>query len=94
MLALVLLCGATGALGFTWSGFPPSALDLAPRHASLLVGFSNTIGTIPGIVGVAVTGWLVDATGTYAAAFVLTASISAVGALVYALFFDARPLLD
>ena len=94
MLALALLCGGTGALGCTWSGFSPSGLDLAPRHAALLVGFSNTIGTIPGVVGVAVTGWLVDVTGTYSAAFILTASISTVGALVYGVFFDARPLID
>jgi hypothetical protein len=34
-----------------------------------MVGLSNTISQIPGIVGVAVTGWLVDITGTYSAAF-------------------------
>lgn len=94
MLALALLCGATGMLGCAWSGYAPNSLDMAPRHASLLFGFSNTVATIPGIVGVAITGWLVDVTGTYNSAFVLTAAVSGVGALAYALFFDARPLLD
>jgi ACS family sodium-dependent inorganic phosphate cotransporter len=94
VLALVLLCAATGALGCTWSGYAPNSLDIAPRHAALLAGFSNTIATIPGIVGVALTGWLVDLTGTYSAAFVLTAAISGAGALVYAVCFDARPLTD
>jgi ACS family sodium-dependent inorganic phosphate cotransporter len=93
-IALVLLCGATGALGCTWSGYAPNSLDIAPRHAALLTGFSNTFATIPGIVGVVITGWLVDVTGTYSAAFVLTASVGAVGAIVYALFFNARPLFD
>jgi ACS family sodium-dependent inorganic phosphate cotransporter len=91
--ALGLLCGATGALGFTWSGYAPNSLDIAPGHAALLAGFSNSFATIPGIVGVAVTGWLVDATGTYSAPFVLTAAVGATGALVYALFFSARRLL-
>ena len=91
-LALALLCGATGALGLTWAGYAPNGLDIAPRHAALLAGFSNTFATIPGIVGVAITGWLVDVTGTYSAAFVLTASVGAIGAIVYALFFSARPL--
>ena len=50
--------------------------------------------TIPGIVGVAVTGWLVEVTGTYEAAFVLTAVVSAVGALVFGTLFQAKPLLD
>jgi ACS family sodium-dependent inorganic phosphate cotransporter len=91
-LALALLCGAAGALGLTWAGYAPNSLDIAPRHAALLAGFSNTFATIPGIVGVAITGWLVDVTGTYAAAFVLTASVGAAGAIVYAIFFSARPL--
>lgn len=91
--ALVLLCTATGALGCTWSGFPPGLLDVAPRHGAVLFGFSNTFATLPGIVGVAATGWLVDVTGTYSAAFVLTALVSAAGALAFGLFFDARPLV-
>jgi ACS family sodium-dependent inorganic phosphate cotransporter len=93
-LALVLLCGATGALGFAWSGYAPNCLDLSPRHAAVLVGMSNTLATVPGIVGVAVTGWLVEVTGTYAAAFVLTAAVSGVGAVVYQLGFDARPVAE
>lgn len=93
-LALLLLCCATGALGCTWSGYAPNPLDMAPRFAGVITGFSNTFATIPGIVGVALTGWLVDFTGTYAAAFMLTAAISATGAVVYGLFFDARPIED
>ncbi len=91
--ALALMCCATGALGCTWSGYAPNGLDIAPRHASLIYGFSNTFATIPGIVGVAVTGWLVDVTGTYSAAFVLTAAVSVLGAAIYAFLFDARPLV-
>ena len=93
-LALVLLCCATGALGCTWSGYAPNGLDMAPRYAGMIMGFSNTFATIPGIVGVAITGWLVDVTGTYTAAFVLTATISAAGALIYGLFFDARQITE
>lgn len=92
--ALVLLCAATAALGCTWSGFPPSFLDIAPRHGAVLFGFSNTFATIPGIVGVAATGWLVDITGTYSTAFVLTAIVSVVGALIFGTLFDARPIVD
>src|SRR5690606_12846363 len=63
--ALLLMCGALGALAFTWSGFLPNHLDIAPRYADVLMGLTNTAGTLPGIIGVAVTGWLVDATGAY-----------------------------
>jgi hypothetical protein len=92
--ALALLCGAAGVLGCAWSGYAPNALDIAPRHAAVLVGIGNTFATIPGIVGVSATGWLVEVTGTYAAAFVLTAAVSAAGAIAYVLLFDARPLTD
>ncbi|MEO6211939.1 MAG: MFS transporter [Gemmatimonadaceae bacterium] len=54
--ALGLLCAATGALGCTWCGYSPAILDVAPRRSALLVGLSNSIGTVPGIIGVAVTG--------------------------------------
>ena len=93
-VALAMLCGATGALGCTWCGYAPSLIDVAPRFSALLGGFSNTVATIPGIVGVAVTGWLVDVTGTYSVAFVLTAILSTAGALVFGVCFNARPLVE
>lgn len=34
-------------------------LDIAPQHASVLMGISNTFATIPGIVSPALTGYLV-----------------------------------
>ena len=55
---------------------------------------ANRFGGKRRIVGVAVTGWLIDITGTYSAAFVLTATVSAVGALTFGLFADARPIVD
>lgn len=93
-VALVLLCGATGALSCASAGYMPIYLDVAPRGSAVLFGFGNTFAQIPGIVGVAVTGWLVDITGTYSAAFVLTATVSALGALTFGLLADARPLVD
>jgi len=77
------MCGALGALGFTWSGFLPNHLDIAPRYADILMGITNTAGTIPGVVGVYVTGWLVQSTGSYAAPFLLCAAVEVFGALVW-----------
>ncbi len=91
-IALLLLCAATFSLGLCNCGFPPGMIDVAPRHGALIYGVSNTFATLPGIVGVAATGWLVDRTGTYAAGFALTAAVSVVGAVVFAALFEARPL--
>ena len=88
--ALVLVCAATGALGICWSGFAPNLLDIAPRHCAVLVGVSNTLATVPGVAGVAITGWLVDRTGTYSATFTLTAAVAILGALIYFIFGSAK----
>jgi ACS family sodium-dependent inorganic phosphate cotransporter len=56
----------------------------------VLVGVSNTLATIPGVAGVAITGWLVDRTGTYSATFTLTAAVAILGALIYIIFGSAK----
>ena len=89
--ALTILCAAAGALACTAAGHMAVYLDVAPRNGAVLFGFGNTFAAVPGIVGVAITGWLLDVTGTYLAAFVLTAIVSAVGALAFGLLVDARP---
>ena len=81
--ALVLMCCATGSLAITLAGFAPNCFDIAPRHAEVVFGVSNTFATLPGIVGIFVTGWLVDRTGSFAAPFVLAAGVALLGALVY-----------
>jgi ACS family sodium-dependent inorganic phosphate cotransporter len=92
--ALMLLCGAAGALACTSAGHMSIYLDVAPRGCAVLWAFGNSFATIPGIVGVAVTGWLVDVTGTYSAAFVLTAIVSATGALAFGILADSRPIVE
>jgi ACS family sodium-dependent inorganic phosphate cotransporter len=93
-IAVTLLCVATAAGGIGLSGFPAGVLDIAPRHSGIVYAFSNIFATLPGIIGVVVTGWLVDVTGTYTAAFVLAAAISLGGALGFLLLFDATRTVD
>ena len=69
-------------------------MDIAPRYADVVMGITNTAGSLPGVIGVALTGWLVQTTGTYAAAFMLAAAIQVVGAMVWLIFSTARPVVD
>jgi ACS family sodium-dependent inorganic phosphate cotransporter len=92
--ALGSMCGALGMLAFTWSGMMPNHLEIAPRYADVLMGITNTAATIPGIIGVAATGWLVDVTGTYASAFVLAAVINVFGAIIWLLFGTSRRVVE
>lgn len=93
-LAVLLMCGALGFTALTWAGFGPNHLDIAPRYADVLIGITNTFGTLPGIIGVVVTGWLVDVTGTYASAFALAAGINVIGALVWLRYATGERLLE
>ena len=93
-MALFTLCAAFAVASMTWAGFACNHLDLAPRHADVLFSITNIGGTLPGIVGVALTGMLVDLTGGYTATFVLAAGINAFGAIVWLLFATGEPIID
>lgn len=93
-MALLTICGSLGLLAFCYSGFAPNALDIAPGYADTLWGVINTVGTIPGIIGVAITGWLVETSGTYASAFALAAGINLAGAIVWLAFSTAEKVID
>jgi ACS family sodium-dependent inorganic phosphate cotransporter len=77
------MCGASGTLALCLSGFAVNSFDIAPRYADVIWGIANTGGTMPGIIGVTITGWLIDRTGNYNAPFFLTAVVGLVGAIVY-----------
>jgi ACS family sodium-dependent inorganic phosphate cotransporter len=85
-VAVLLMCGAAGTLAFCLAGFAANPFDIAPRHADVIWGLSNTAGTLPGIFGVYITGWLIDRTHSYNAPFFLTAAVGIVGAIVYLLY--------
>ena len=93
-VAILIMCGALGALGLTWAGYAPNHLEIAPRHADILMGVTNTAGTLPGIIGVAVAGWMLDTTGSYASVFLLAAGITSVGALVWIVFSKSTPIIE
>jgi ACS family sodium-dependent inorganic phosphate cotransporter len=92
--AVLLMCCSTGAFAFCMSGFAPNCFDIAPRYADVIWGISNSVATLPGIIGVYITGWLVDRTGTFVAPFLLTAGISLFGAAFYLVFGSGKRLLE
>ena len=93
-VAVLLMCGALGVASFCVSGYATNHLDIAPRYAGVLLGITNTVGTIPGIVGVALTGWLVDTTGSYDSVFLMVAGVNLVGVVVWLLFAKGEKLVD
>ncbi|PSC76363.1 putative anion transporter chloroplastic isoform X1 [Micractinium conductrix] len=64
-LSVVLVTLSLGLASFSLAGLYSNHADLSPRYASVLLGMTNTSGALPGIVGVATTGWLFDQTGSW-----------------------------
>ena len=48
--AITCLTLAVGFSGFAISGFNVNHLDIAPRWASILMGMSNGVGTLAGMI--------------------------------------------
>jgi ACS family sodium-dependent inorganic phosphate cotransporter len=76
------------------SGFGVNHLDIGPRYAGILLGFSNTAGTIPGILGVTLTGMILDATGSWQLVFMISAGIYVFGALVWLIFATGERVFE
>ncbi len=83
------------ALGaFCTGGFAVNHMDIAPRHAGTLMGITNTAGTLPGIVGVFVSGLILELTGSWALVFQVAAGVTLFGLVVYLAFASGKRLID
>tara|TARA_B100000315_G_scaffold11363_1_gene10992 strand:- start:1188 stop:2222 length:1035 start_codon:yes stop_codon:yes gene_type:complete len=91
-IAIMATGNAIGA--FVTGGFGVNHMDIAPRHAGTLMGITNTAGTIPGIIGVYVSGLILEATGSWALVFQVAAGVTLFGLLFYLIFASGKKLFD
>jgi len=50
---------------FALSGLYCTHQDISREYASILLGITTTVGSVPGIVGIALTGYLLDSTHSW-----------------------------
>ncbi|KAL5279832.1 hypothetical protein ACFFRR_004066 [Megaselia abdita] len=83
--SVVCITISVGLGAFAWSGFAVNHLDIAPQHASVLMGIGNTFATIPGIVSPIITGHLVsnETVEEWRIVFFISAGIYLFGCVVY-----------
>lgn len=81
--AVALITVSACANGISSSAFGVNHLDVAPTYAGILMGISNTIATIPGIIGVAAAGLIVQETKSFSAVFYLIAAVYGAGIFFY-----------
>ena len=58
--AIMMMTLGIGLNGFAESGFLINHLDIAPAFASVLLGITNTAGTMSGIISPTLTGFIVQ----------------------------------
>jgi ACS family sodium-dependent inorganic phosphate cotransporter len=91
-IAIMSVGNALGA--FVTGGFVVNHMDIAPRHAGTLMGITNTAGTIPGIIGVFVSGLILELTGSWALVFQVAAGVTVVGMVVFLWLSSGKKIFD
>ncbi len=85
-LALLYITLGLAAIAMSAAGFLVNHLDIGPRYAGILMGITNTAGTIPGILAPVATGFIIKFTGSWDLVFYIAAGISGISALIWLLF--------
>ena len=92
--AIALMCFVFLAGTAMGSGALINHLDIAPAHAGILMGISNTAACVPGIIGVPLTGFLLqENAGDWGAVFNLASLVTAAGCVVFLVYARAEPIL-
>ncbi|BBN14491.1 hypothetical protein MPTK1_6g12180 [Marchantia polymorpha subsp. ruderalis] len=91
LIAVVLTAGSSLST-FTLAGLYCTHQDISPKYASILLGITNTVGAIPGILGVALTGYILDQTNSWTLAlFAPSIFFYVTGTVVWNLFASSKP---
>uniref|UniRef100_A0A8D8VEL3 Vesicular glutamate transporter 2.1 n=2 Tax=Cacopsylla melanoneura TaxID=428564 RepID=A0A8D8VEL3_9HEMI len=86
--ATIALCMGVAFSGFAISGYNVNHLDIAPRYASILMGMSNGIGTIAGLICPVVIDFIIRSNieGRWTFVFLIAATVHFIGITFYAIF--------
>lgn len=90
--AILLLSCALFTGRMVSSGYWINMIDVGPEYAGEIAGMSNTIGTLPGIVGNLITGYILQQTHSWTMVFNIAALISTFGGVMFACFSTDRNL--
>lgn len=83
-IALTCIASAVATSAFSQSGVYANHQDIGPKIAGTLLGISNTFASIPGLVGVWITGVILDLTDNHwGPAFALACFFYGLGFVVY-----------
>ncbi|KAJ4950700.1 hypothetical protein NE237_027532 [Protea cynaroides] len=89
---VVILTSGLALSSFALSGLYCTHQDISPEYASVLLGITNTVGAVPGIVGVSLTGYLFDSTHSWSMSlFAPSIFFYLTGTIVWLKFASSKP---
>uniref|UniRef100_A0A3Q1EXX0 Voltage-gated purine nucleotide uniporter SLC17A9 n=1 Tax=Acanthochromis polyacanthus TaxID=80966 RepID=A0A3Q1EXX0_9TELE len=88
--AVAFVSATMGLTTFSHSGVSVNVQDLAPSCAGALFGVMNTCGAFSGVLMVYFSGYLIEATGSWASVFALITTINLLGLCTFLGFAEAR----
>ncbi|XP_032668385.1 solute carrier family 17 member 9 isoform X2 [Odontomachus brunneus] len=91
--AILCLALIIGASGFHNNAIAVNPSDLAPKHAGSVFGLMNTIGAIPGFLGVYLAGHILHITHSWSVVFLSIAVVNALGCIMYLLFGSGQAII-
>ena len=91
LVTVALLTVGLSLSSFSYAGLYCNHQDMSPKYASILLGMTNTIGALPGVIGVPLTGYLLQRTENWELSMFLPAIVLYFsGAAVFAKYGDGE----
>ena len=85
LVTVALITAGVSLSSFSYAGLYCNHQDMSPRFASILLGMTNTVGALPGVIGVPLTGYLLQKTENWELSMFLPAiALYFSGAAVFA----------
>ncbi|XP_067001779.2 voltage-gated purine nucleotide uniporter SLC17A9 isoform X2 [Anabrus simplex] len=91
--ALLNMTLAIAATGFHNNAILVNPQDLAPKHSGSVFGLMNTVGAVPGFLGVYLAGYILETTKSWSAVFHTTAAINMIGCIIYVVFGSGNAIV-
>lgn len=82
-----------GVSGFHNTAVTVNPQDLAPSFSGSVFGLMNTVGAIPGFLGVYLAGHILELTQSWSAVFSTAAFINFAGWFIFCIFGSAEPIV-
>lgn len=91
--ALICMTVIIAGSGFHNTAVTVNPQDLAPTFSGSVFGLMNTVGAIPGFLGVYLAGHILELTQSWSAVFSTSIAINCVGWLIFVVFGSAEAIV-